>query len=198
VGESLRILLASQSPRRAELLRRAGIPFDPGPAPGVDETPPPGLDPPAVARALAEKKARHVARDLPDRVVLAADTVVHVDGEVLGKPHDAADAARMLRALSGRRHRVATGVAVVHRGRLESGVETATVVFRALSPEEVEAYVAGGEPMDKAGAYALQGGAARFVTSLEGAEDAVVGLPIRLVRDLLGRLGLPSGSPAGR
>lgn len=171
------------------LLDAAGIPFVRGSFPDVDETPPGGLPPPAVAQALAEAKARAVVPLAEGRSVLAADTVVFLGAEVLGKPSGPDEARRMLRRLSGRMHAVATGVAVARGGRLESGVAVSRVTFRPLLDVEVAAYVAGGEPLDKAGAYAIQGGAAGFVTCLEGEEDTVVGLPIQLVRRLLDRLG---------
>jgi septum formation protein len=180
-----RLVLASASPRRAALLRAAGIDFEQGAPPEVDEAPPPGLDPPAVAQALAVRKAVAALGRHPGRVVLAADTVVFVEEQLLGKPADAADAHRMLALLSGREHGVATGVCVAEEDRHRSGVSVTLVRFRPLSGEEILDYVAGGEPFDKAGGYALQGGAARFVHTLEGDEDTVIGLPLRLVRALL-------------
>ena len=191
-GIARRLVLASRSPRRADLLRAAQIVFDVGGLADVDETPQPGLaDPCAIVRELAERKARAAALLAPGDRVLAADTLVFLDGEILGKPADAADARRMLAALSGRTHDVATGVAVAALDapdtvRLRSGVDLTRVRFRVLSAAEIEAYVETGEPQDKAGAYALQGGAGGFVEHLEGREDTVIGLPIPLVRQLLG------------
>jgi septum formation protein len=184
--ESRPLLLCSASPRRSALLSSAGIPFERGPVPGTDETPPRGLAPDEAAEAIAVRKARAAAASAPGRLVLAADTVVDLDGRILGKPGGAAEAAAMLRALSGRAHRVTTGVALAEDGSVRSGRETAVVVFRALGPDEVERYVATGEGLDKAGGYALQGGAAGFVVEVRGDRDAVVGLPLTLLRRLLG------------
>jgi septum formation protein len=185
-------LLCSASPRRAELLARAGVPFERGPAPGIDETPPPGLSPGEAAEAIARAKAAAVSKAVPGRVVLAADTVVALGGDVLGKPADAAEAEAMLRRLSGRTHVVVTAVAVARDGEVTSAREEARVRFRALAPEEVSAYAATGEGLDKAGGYALQGGAARFVEAVEGGRDVVVGLPVALARRLLESAGAPS------
>jgi septum formation protein len=185
------LVLASRSPRRAALLAAAGIPCEVRVFPPVDETPAPALhEPRAIVRELAERKARAAAGRAPGARVLAADTLVFLDGRILGKPADAAEARRMLADLSGREHLVATGVALAVREahgvlRVRSGAEVTRLRFRGLGPEEIEAYVAGGEPLDKAGAYALQGEAAAFVTACEGARDTVVGLPVALVRKLL-------------
>src|SRR6266700_622280 len=173
----MRLVLASGSPRRAALLRAAGHDFDVRPS-GADEWPYGGGDPAAYAEALARAKVAAVEGDL----VLGADTIVVLDGAVLGKPGVPADAAAMLRRLSGRTHEVVTGVAVRRDGRLRGGHARAAVTFRPLTDEDIAAYVAGGEPMDKAGAYAYQGGAAAFVVALEGDADTVIGLPMRLVR----------------
>lgn len=182
------LILASGSPRRAELLRQAGIRFEVS-APDVDEALHPGEAPEAYVRRLAAAKARHVAASHPGRLVLGADTTVVVDGEVLGKPLDAADAARMLGQLSGRSHLVLTGVCLIGPAgetRIESAVTT--VEFRPLEDAEIAGYVDSGEPMDKAGAYAIQGGAAGFVTRLDGEYSNVVGLPVTLI------LGMCRGS----
>ena len=180
-------MLASASPRRAELLRAAGIPFEVAPA-DVDESVREGETPLAYVRRIAEDKARATSRRFPGRVILAADTTVVVDGEVLGKPTDAADARRMLSRLSGRAHEVLTGVCVVDpSGHIRTEVETTTVVFAPLHAEEIGWYVASGEPMDKAGAYAIQGLASRFVQRIEGSYTNVVGLPVALVYRMLGR-----------
>jgi len=195
------LVLASRSPRRLRLLEAAGVPFRLGAPPDVDETPPPGCSPPEGARAVAERKLRAALEVEREGVVLCADTVVFLGEHVLGKPRDAADARRMLALLSGRTHEVATAVALGCGQRLASGVDVARVTFRTLSDEEIAAYVATGEPLDKAGAYAIQGGAAGFVQRLEGSRDTVVGLPVALVRTLRRRLeggGLESGGPEGR
>jgi septum formation protein len=182
-------LLCSASPRRAALLAEAGLPFERGEPPAVDETPPPGLAAADVPEALAARKARAAARRHPGRAVVAADTGVVLGGDLLGKPAGTEDAKAMLRRLSGRAHRVVTAVAVARDARLLLGRETTTVTFRTLSPAEIDAYVATGEPLDKAGSYAIQGGAAGFVSRREGAIDTVVGLPVALVRRLLAELG---------
>ena len=184
-----RIILASASPRRRELLRQAGFTFEVV-APEVDETYPGGEDPAAFAERLALAKAAQIAQRFTakdDVVVLGADTVVVADGEVLGKPVSADDARAMLRKLSGIAHRVITGVALAAPGaaRRAVGHEVTRVFFRPLTEEEITAYVATGEPLDKAGAYAAQGRAARFVTRVEGCYFNVVGLPVALVDRLL-------------
>ena len=181
-------MLASSSPQRRTLLRDLGEPFEVVAA-DVDETPPPGTLEEAV-RTIARRKAAAVAARVARGTVLAADTVIDLDGELLGKPADAADARRMLARLSGRAHRVHTAVALVHpqSGSTVEGVATSTVVFRSLAPEEIERSIASGEPFGKAGAYAIQGGAARFVERLEGDLDNVIGLPLALVRELMARL----------
>lgn len=187
------ILLASKSPRRAALLEAAGIPFEVVDLPPVDETPPRGSEaraPGAVVERLALRKLAAAEAHAVSRRVLTADTLVFLDGAILGKPGDEGEAVRMLRRLSGSTHEVATGVAVAGpdgSGGItrRSGHRVARVTFRALSEAAIEDYVASGEPLDKAGAYALQGGAADFVRHLEGDADTVIGLPIVLVRQLL-------------
>lgn len=184
------LLLASSSPRRLELLRALGLEPLVRPA-DVDETLRPGEDPHDAAERLARAKAAAVAEGAPDgAVVLAADTIVVLDGEALGKPRDDDDARRMLRALRGRAHDVVTGVALSRDGRLVSGRETTEVLFAAMTDEEVDAYVASGEPSDKAGAYALQGLGGLFVERITGTPSNVIGLPFRLVRRLGAELGL--------
>lgn len=191
-------LLASRSPRRVELLRAAGIEFEAGPGPDVDETPPAGLPPAEVARALAERKARVALLRAPGRTVIAADTVVALGSELLGKPAGPAEAEAMLAALQGREHLVATGVAVASGSRLLSGVALARVAILPLTSARIQAYVATGEPFDKAGGYALQGAAGAFARVVDGSADTVVGLPVALVRRLLADLGRdPPGTPAG-
>jgi nucleoside triphosphate pyrophosphatase len=184
------LVLASASPRRAELLRAAGIPFDVVPA-DVDERQHGGEDAGTYVQRLATAKAAHVAKAQPGRPVLGADTTVVVDGEVLGKPLDAAEAVAMLGRLSGRSHRVLTGVCLIGAdGRSETSVASTTVEFRAVTAPEIERYVASGEPMDKAGAYAIQGGAGGFVTRIDGDYDNVVGLPVALIQAMCLRLGI--------
>jgi septum formation protein len=195
----VRLVLASASPRRAELLRAAGIDFDVLVA-NVDESPRPGETAEQHVARLAEEKALRVVPQAGRRPVLGADTVVVVEGQILGKPADAADAARMLRLLSGRQHQVITGVALI-RGRTPEGadpgvdgvmveVAVTTVEFARLGEDEIAAYAASGEPMDKAGAYAIQGLASRFVTQIEGSYSNVVGLPVAVVYELCKRAGL--------
>jgi septum formation protein len=183
-----RVVLASASPRRRELLARLGLAFEVRPA-DVDETPRPGETPERLARRLALEKARAVVLDEPPGTrVIGADTVVAVAGELLGKPADAAEARRMLARLSGREHEVWTGVAVlVADGQEQVDVGRTAVRFRPLGPDEIAAYVASGEPLDKAGGYAIQGGAAEFVESVDGDYDNVVGLPLALLAELLSR-----------
>lgn len=184
-----RILLASASPRRLDLLRALGLTPEVRPA-DVDESLLPGEDPHDAAERLARAKASAVAASAPvGALVLAADTIVVLDGAALGKPRDPEDAKRMLRALRGRSHDVVTGVALARDGSLVSGRETTEVVFAPMTDEEVDAYVASGEPADKAGAYALQGLGGLFVERIRGTPSNVIGLPLRLVRSL----GVPLG-----
>ena len=185
------LVLASGSPRRAELLRQAGIRFEVS-VPDVDETLHPGEAPEAYVRRLAAAKARHVAASHPGRPVLGADTTVVVDGQVLGKPYDAADAARMLGQLSGRSHLVLTGVCLIGpAGETRIDAAVTTVEFRALQAAEIGEYVDSGEPMDKAGGYAIQGIAGAFVVKLVGSYSAVVGLPLNETVGLLAGEGYP-------
>ena len=180
-----RIVLASASPRRAELLRAAGIDFDVQPA-NVDETIATGESPNEYVSRLAEGKARLVYEQDARRTVLAADTAVVVDAHILGKPLDETDASRMLRMLSGRTHEVLTAVSIFHPGQIvDTRVDATTVEFAPLSDADINWYVSSGEPMDKAGAYAVQGLASRFVTRIEGSYSNVVGLPIALVYQML-------------
>jgi septum formation protein len=184
------LVLASASPRRQELLRNAGISFTVQPA-DVDETPLPGEPPRECAERLARDKALAVWRLRPQDVVLGADTIVVVDEAILGKPINAADAARMLRQLSGRVHRVITGVCVVPAAAAGENQEPRTdseitlVTMDDLSDDEIRDYVATGEPMDKAGAYAIQGMASRWIPRIEGDYSNVVGLPVALVYRML-------------
>lgn len=184
----MRLILASGSPRRAELLRAAGFDFDVH-AQDVDERLLPGEDPATHVIRLAREKARKVLLRRDREAVLAADTVVVIDGAVLGKPADDRDAARMLRQLSGRTHQVLTGVAVRVPGRESSDLARTDVRFVPLSEGEIAWYVASGEPRDKAGAYAIQGLASRFAERIDGSYSNVVGLPIALVYRMLQDVG---------
>lgn len=180
-----RIILASASPRRAELLRAAGIDFDVRPA-DIDEAILPGEAPSDYVARLAEAKARAVHERDGNQTVLAADTAVVVDGHILGKPIDESDAKRMLRLIGGRSHDVLTAVSVFHPGQIvDTRVDITSVEFAELSEADIEWYVSSGEPMDKAGAYAVQGLASRFVTRVEGSYSNVVGLPIALIYQML-------------
>ncbi|HEX9801397.1 MAG TPA: Maf family protein [Thermoanaerobaculia bacterium] len=186
-----RLVLASSSPRRRELLARLGVEFE-ARATDADERPLAGEAPADLVRRLALAKARAAAR--PGEAALGADTVVALGGEILGKPADDADARRMLRRLSGRAHEVWSGVAIVFGADAGAGRETVQVVrsdvrFRTLSDAEIADYVAGGEPRDKAGAYAVQGGAAGFVAALAGERSNVVGLPLAATARLLADFG---------
>jgi septum formation protein len=181
VSTTPRIVLASQSPRRAQLLRMLGLEIETQPA-DIDEAYRPGEDPVAHAERLAREKVEVVAARHPDAVIIGSDTVVVVDGDVLGKPADPADAVRMLMRLQGRDHEVATGIAVHWRG-LRSGVERVAVRFRAFDEDTATAYAGTGEPMDKAGAYGIQGYGSTLVEGISGDYYAVMGLPVsRLIR----------------
>jgi len=173
------LVLASQSPRRAEILRQAGIPFTVRTAP-VDETPLPEERPEDYVLRLAEWKALAVSAG-PGEIVLGADTTVVADGEMPGKPADAADARRMLAALSGRRHEVLTGICLRRAAGIVRDFASTEVWFAPMSDAEIDAYVASGEPMDKAGGYAIQGLASRYVERIAGCYLDVVGLPVALV-----------------
>jgi septum formation protein len=194
-----RLTLGSASPRRRELLATLGIAFDVVPS-DVDETLEPGALPEAVAR-LALRKARAVAAGQSAGLVLAADTVVVVDGRALGKPADAAEARAMLRTLRGRTHEVMTGVALVEvaTGRHAAETVVSRVTMAAYSDAVLDAYVAGGEPLDKAGAYAIQGEGGALVAGLEGSRSNVVGLPLETTAALLRRFGVAvSAAPPAR
>ena len=173
------LVLASQSPRRAEILRNAGIPFVVRVAP-VDETPLDGEKPEDYVQRLAEEKARAVEADASE-TVLGADTTVVIDGEMLAKPVDAADARRMLELLSGRRHEVMTGIAIRRGREVVRDWAVTAVWFAPMTAQEIAEYVASGEPMDKAGGYAIQGLASRYIEKIEGCYFNVVGLPVSLV-----------------
>lgn len=182
------IILASASPRRRELLSAAGIDHIVKAA-NIDETPHIAELPRAYAERLARGKAAAVAVEHPEATVVGADTVVVIDNQILGKPVDAADARRMLEQLSNREHVVLTAVAVARGGEVRSTVASTSVWMRAISAAEIATYVDSGEPMDKAGAYAIQGGAAGFIKQISGDFDNVVGLPISVVRRLLTEVG---------
>ncbi len=192
------LILASASPRRRELLAQAGFTFEVRAA-HVNEDPRPEEDPIAYVTRLAREKAQAVFDAVGDAeaVVLGADTTVTLDNHMLGKPEDAVDAARMLRLLSGRTHRVMTGVALVTARRVEVAAEVTGVRFLTLSDEEIAAYVATGEPMDKAGAYGIQGRAARWIPRVEGCYFNVVGLPLALVTTMLEVVMPTAARPGG-
>lgn len=203
------VYLASKSPRRQELLRQIGVRFelllpDDGEDAEALEAVRAGESPTAyvqrVTRAKAEAARERLARRaLPEAPIVASDTTVAVGGRILGKPVDAADAARMLRMLSGRTHRVLSAVAVVRGRRIESALNVSRVVFARLPPAWIDAYVASGEPMDKAGAYAIQGDAARYVRRIDGSHSGIMGLPLyetsRLLRGAGQGLATPPSSP---
>lgn len=197
----MRLYLASRSPRRRELLHQIGIDFDTvvfrdgkRADSETDETPLPGEDPVSYVERVARAKAAHgqkivEERRLPVRPVLSADTTLELDGQIIGKPVDMADAAAILRRLSGRTHRVLTGVAINHLGRSEYLLSTSEVRFRPIDDEEIRHYVMSGEPMDKAGAYGIQGRAGMFIEHLSGSYTGVMGLPVCETGELLKRLG---------
>ena len=189
------LVLASASPRRQELLRNAGVRFVVQPT-NIPEVPQPGEAPRAFAERMAREKALTVFRRRPNDFVLGADTIVVVDGEILGKPRDSADAVRMLRVLSGRTHQVITGVCLVsprlrtedrqpEAGFEDVRSETTLVTMDPLGDDDIHSYVSTGEPRDKAGAYAIQGRASRWVSRIEGDYFNVVGLPVSLVYKML-------------
>jgi len=190
------LVLASASPRRQELLRNLGVPCVVH-STEISEIPQPGETGPAFAERMAKEKAQMVLRQRPTDVILGADTVVLVDQQILGKPTDLADAARMLRLLSGRTHTVITGVCLLGTGNRELATaycdirsETTLVTMDALTDAEIDSYVATAEPMDKAGAYAIQGYASRWIPRIEGDYFNVVGLPIFLLFKMLREHGI--------
>jgi septum formation protein len=192
------LILASASPRRQELLRNADIPFTVQPA-NINETPLAGESPRDCAERLAREKALAVFQNRPKNYVLGADTIVVVDDAILGKPRDGEDAVRMLRLLSGRTHAVITGVCIVGpaasgQGAVASDIKTASettlVTMCEISDDEIREYVATGEPMDKAGAYAIQGVASRWIPRIEGDYSNVVGLPVARVYRMLRESGV--------
>jgi septum formation protein len=183
------VILASQSPRRRELLTLVGIPHTVRPA-DIDERYLAGEVPSAHAERLAREKAAVIARDDTEAVVIGSDTIVVVDGEVLGKPRDETHAAEMLSRLSGRSHVVMTAVAVTWRGVERSAVEEVGVTFHPIDAETIRAYIATREPMDKAGAYGIQGYGATIVQRVDGDYFAVMGLPLQRLVRLMAELGL--------
>ena len=194
------IYLASRSPRRRELLGHIGIKFHlllfrnrPGAAPDVDEDPHPGEDPREYVMRVARAKAaigwqRMLERNLPRAPVLAADTTVALGGRIFGKPAGRREAEEMLAALSGQRHEVLTAVALQYDDEVETALSVSEVQFRELTPEEIHDYVATGEPDDKAGAYAIQGRAALFVSEIRGSQSGIVGLPLYETAQLLQKM----------
>ena len=187
----MEIILASASPRRRQLLEMLGVKdLTVCPARGEEHIPP-GAGPGQAVVSLAAQKCSQVAGQFsPDRLVIAADTVVAVDGQILGKPRSQAEAAQMLRSLSGREHHVYTGVAVKYRGESIAEYEQTAVRFREMSEREVLAYVASGECMDKAGAYGIQGLGGYFISGITGDYYNVMGLPLCRLGVILGRLGV--------
>jgi len=198
-----RIYLASRSPRRRELLKQIAVPFellllreDLRRGADVDETPLPEESPGVYVLRMAGAKTnmavRQIAfRGLPQKPVLAADTTVVFDGEIVGKPEDADHAARILRALSGREHQVLTAVAMALRDRVETQISVSSVWFRELSDVDIRRYCATGEPLDKAGAYAIQGRAGAFVTRISGSYSGIMGLPLVETVELLQKFAIP-------
>ena len=184
----MNIILASNSPRRRELMGLKDFQVS---APNVDETVEPGLSPAEMVEELSLRKARAAAKKAgPEDLVIAADTVVALDGKVLGKPRDREDAFAMLSALSGREHRVYTSVTVLRGEEAATGHEETTVAFRALEPGEIRGYIATGEPMDKAGAYGIQGLGALLVSGIRGDYCSVVGLPVFRLGRMLADFGV--------
>lgn len=190
----VRLVLASASPRRADLLREAGFDFEVIPA-HVDERLLPGESPQTYVMRLADEKARAVSASCNGAIAIGADTVVLVGNLILGKPVDDADARRMLAALSGRTHDVLTGLSLRANARWMTAFEQTRVTFARLDPGEIDWYVASGEPRDKAGGYAIQGLASRFVTAVEGSYANVVGLPVSRLYAMLRELGLSGWPP---
>ena len=192
----MKLILASSSPRRAEILANAGLPFIVLSS-AVDESPYPGESPVALVQRLANAKADLVtARAVGPAIILAADTVVVLDDKILGKPNSLEDARHMLQQLSGRTHSVLTGVALVRLpdGERRQFIESTLVHFRPVTDEELSSYLATEEPYDKAGAYAIQGRAGRYIPRIEGCYFNVVGLPLSRVLTELNTLGWPANS----
>jgi septum formation protein len=197
----MKLILASSSPRRAEVLRDAGIAFEVCTT-KVEEAQRPGESAQTMVARLAEAKARAIALEIEgtkqDCIVIGADTVVELDGEIFGKPHDAARAREILASLSGRTHHVLTGIFLLRLPDCvaRSAVESTSVTFASLNRNEIETYIASGEPLDKAGAYGIQGRAGRFIPRIEGCYFNVVGLPLARLHALLRELGWQDNSHA--
>ena len=185
----MEIILASGSPRRRELLNTLGLSFTVSPAKG-EEHAPEGAGPEEIVKTLSRAKAEEVSKQFAGDLIIAADTIVYLDGRVLGKPGDEADARAMLTALSGRAHEVYTGVTVILGEDILCEAECTKVFFRELSEEEIDAYVASGDPMDKAGAYGIQGRASLMVERLEGDYFNVMGLPLCRLGKMLKTIGV--------
>lgn len=189
--EKVSIILASNSPRRRELLGQMGVRDFKVSAPNVDESVEPGLPPAQIVEELSLRKASAAAKKAgPNDLIIAADTVVALDGAVLGKPRDEGDAFAMLSSLSGREHHVYTGVTVLRGQRAVTEHEETAVSFRELSPDEIRGYIATGEPMDKAGAYGIQGRGALLVSGIRGDYSNVVGLPVFRLGRILAEFGI--------
>lgn len=186
----MNIILASQSPRRKELLERTGIHNFHIIAPDVDESTADGLPPAQIVEELSVRKARAAGAAGPDSLVIAADTVVALDGKALGKPHSEEEAFAMLSALSGREHHVYTGLTVLQGERAVTEHEETAVLFRGISPDEIRGYIATGEPMDKAGAYGIQGVGALLVSGIRGDYCNVMGLPVFRLGRILREFGV--------
>ena len=192
--EQLHVILASQSPRRRQLLDLIGIRHDVKPA-DIDETVKAGELPEQYAERVAREKVEHVANQNGDALIVGADTIVVIDDIILGKPRDVDDAARMLKMLSGRSHTVMTAVAATHEGRTVSGVEIVDVTFLPLDDDQISRYIATGEPMDKAGAYGIQGYGATIVRRIDGDYFAVMGLSLVRLVAVLRELGVAYDFP---
>jgi septum formation protein len=189
-GPARELVLASASPRRRDILRALGLGFEVDPA-DIDETPAAGASVDAVVAALSLRKAQHAAPRHRNALVVAADTLVDLDGRILSKPVDESDACAMLTAMSGRSHRVATGLVLLDAatGEAQTALVETEVTFRPMSEDEIDAYVATGEPMDKAGSYGIQGLGAAFVQRIDGDYYNVAGLPVAALNGLLRAAG---------
>jgi septum formation protein len=181
-----KLVLASGSPRRSEIMNSVGWEFTKD-VPDIDESEREGEEAEAYVQRLAREKAEAIGFFHPDQIVLAADTTVVIDGRIIGKPTDLEDARRMLRMLSGNWHEVLTGIAVMKDGRAEVGLQRTRVKFASMNEDEIDFLAENGDPLDKAGAYAVQAQAALFIEGIEGDYWNVVGLPISLVYDMVGR-----------
>ena len=190
----MKLILASASPRRKELLKNAGYEYEVCPA-DIDETMPEGVEPETACEILSRKKAQAVLEENPDAVVLGSDTIVVLGNTILGKPEDKEAARAMLRSLSGRVHQVYTGLCVCSKDRTLSLVSRADVRFYPLSDELIDAYIATNEPMDKAGAYGIQGVGSMLVKSIEGDYFTIVGLPVAKAARMLGEFGIKGHLP---